>query len=524
MEAAEKKFRLLEIDTAKKEPKRSNRLPGGTQRYSTSFLFNVEAKGTEEKLHNHKRSASAGHESIMLPRADCESSSKGLIRQQLTNRKKWFQLPRITLKRQASTPPRAGYGGLKAGLVEPPEPPPQLLFNLAWSSNDAPLGNDVNSTPNTPTISKRSSGFNFDIIEPPIIPSLNDRIVRRQSCPNYEDNEILKKQTKLFSFGRPVLRRGVSTDGYTVTPSASSSTSSTSSIPPPSPISPCLDDFKPLFIVSAPNSDDVVLDFKSIKPRTCKLLRKVNPKIELKALNVWQTQLLISLNTTKSLPRENPSPEKAERYFLTRKFILREFYTTEINFWNQLNYTKVMFYDPLQLAVERNSDVTRAADIDAFSNLQDLMRFSSTLIIRVRNDQMERSDGNISQEDIADPDCQTSLNNVNMGLILRSMVEYMVVFLRCALDYKTNKKTLDMRLNKKAYALYAEKLALKKETRRFTLQDYLIIPIQRITRYGLLLADLEKHTETTHPDYEDIRIVRCIVESLAVAMNSVQKK
>lgn len=115
-----------------------------------------------------------------------------------------------------------------------------------------------------------------------------------------------------------------------------------------------------------------------------------------------------------------------------------------------------MFYDPLQLAVERNSDVTRAADIDAFSNLQDLMRFSSTLIIRVRNDQMERSDGNISQEDIADPDCQTSLNNVNMGLILRSMVEYMVVFLRCALDYKTNKKTLDMRLNKKAYALYAE--------------------------------------------------------------------
>lgn len=115
-----------------------------------------------------------------------------------------------------------------------------------------------------------------------------------------------------------------------------------------------------------------------------------------------------------------------------------------------------MFYDPLQLAVERNSDVTRAGDIDAFSNLQDLMRFSSTLIIHIRNDQMERSDGNICQDAIADPDCQTCLNNVNLGSILRHLVEHMVVFLRCALDYKTNKKTLDMRLNKKAYALYAE--------------------------------------------------------------------
>lgn len=306
MEEAEKKLHLLKIDATKKEPKRSNQSPTCTQRHSTSFLFNTEAKATEEKLHNHKRSASAGHESIMLPRADYDSSSKGLIRQQLNSRKKWFQLPRITLKRQASTPPRAGYGGLKAGLVEPPEPPPQLLFNLDWSSNDAPLGNDVSSTPNTPTISKRSSGFNFEIIEPPIIPSHNDRIVRRQSCPNYEDNEVLKKQTKLFSFGRPVLRRGVSSDGCTVTPSASSSTSSTSSTPTPSPISPCLDDFKPLFIVSAPNSEEVILNFKTIKPRTCKLRSKVNPKIELKALNVWQTQLLISLNTTKSLPRENP--------------------------------------------------------------------------------------------------------------------------------------------------------------------------------------------------------------------------
>lgn len=115
-----------------------------------------------------------------------------------------------------------------------------------------------------------------------------------------------------------------------------------------------------------------------------------------------------------------------------------------------------MFYDPLQLAVERHSDVTRAGDIDAFSNLQDLMRFSSTLIIRIRNDQIERAMGSVCQDAITDPSCQTCPSNVNIGLVLRGLVEHMVVFLRCALDYKTNKKTLDMRLNKKAYALYTE--------------------------------------------------------------------
>lgn len=315
MEAAEQKLRLLEIDTVKKEIKRTKHFTAPVQRYSTSFLFGADDK--EAKLHCHKRSASAGHESIMLPRQqtlpDClakVTDPNGSIGQ-LNNaaKKKWFQLPRLTLKRQASTPPRAGYGGLKAGLVEPPEPPPQLLFNLKWSSKDAPLGNDVNSTPSTPTISRRNSDFSFDVIpSEPIIPS--DRIIRRQSCPNYEDNTIGNKKPtsgKLFSsFQRPVLRRGVSSDGYVVTPSASSSTSSTSSIPPLSPISPCPDDFKPLFIVSAPDSNEVVLDFGSIKPRTCKLRRKMNPKVELRALNVWQTQLITSLNTIKSLPRENP--------------------------------------------------------------------------------------------------------------------------------------------------------------------------------------------------------------------------
>lgn len=76
------------------------------------------------------------------------------------------------------------------------------------------------------------------------------------------------------------------------------------------------------------------------------------------------------------------------------------------------------------------------------------------------------------------------------------------------------------------------------------MQDYLIIPIQRVARYGLLLAgkychlafekealsnshlllDLLKHTQPSHSDYNNLIKAHQIVTSLASAMNSVQKK
>jgi hypothetical protein len=165
-----------------------------------------------------------------------------------------------------------------------------------------------------------------------------------------------------------------------------------------------------------------------------------------------------------------------------------------------------MFCDTLQLALDRHSEIAKLADMDWFAHLHGLMKFSSTLILRLRNAQIEKPTLNY-QDSVTDPNCQACPTDVNVGLVLREMAEQMVVFLRCALDYRANRKLLDQKKNNKAYALYNEvcshcmrvysnlvtdviiqKLALRKETRQFTLHDYLIIPIQRITRYGLLLT------------------------------------
>ncbi|CAO3563648.1 unnamed protein product [Mortierella alpina] len=62
----------------------------------------------------------------------------------------------------------------------------------------------------------------------------------------------------------------------------------------------------------------------------------------------------------------------------------------------------------------------------------------------------------------------------------------------------------------------------KETTGRFSLADLLILPIQRVTRYCLLLKDLKKHTAVEHEDY--VCLVHALeqVHTLALATNNVQ--
>jgi hypothetical protein len=73
------------------------------------------------------------------------------------------------------------------------------------------------------------------------------------------------------------------------------------------------------------------------------------------------------------------------------------------------------------------------------------------------------------------------------------------------------------------YELFLHNCAGDKETTsRFTLADLLILPIQRVTRYCLLLKDLKKHTDVEHYDY--VCIVHALeqLHTLAMATNNVQ--
>lgn len=318
MDKVEKKLKILKINT-ELEPRPSLFAEPKQKRFSTSCLVDTTCPITPtDNSDGHKRSVSVGNETIFLPRNQSVPNllSRATETKRSLKKKKWFQLPSIGLKRQTSTPPKRGYGGLKAGLVEPPEPPPQLLFNLNWSSNNLqPLEWD-NLTPSTE--------FSLDLATPTTHEGNLTIFIRRGSCPLYTRSSTdtpppsptfkLKSaattapntptNTKLFpNFQRPILRRGTSNDIlHSITPSASSSTSSTTSIP--STASPIITPLHPnedhpklvLSNVYEPQSNQIIIRFGQIKSRTSKLKRKSNTKNELKALHIWQNELLETLN------------------------------------------------------------------------------------------------------------------------------------------------------------------------------------------------------------------------------------
>ncbi|KAG0168624.1 epithelial cell transforming sequence 2 oncoprotein-like [Apophysomyces sp. BC1034] len=464
-------------------------------------------------------------------------------------RRKWPQLPHMHLKRHTSTPPATE--NICDGTVNPPDPPPPLLTSVmdldrmgapaCWDAlvlgqdeEEAETDQGCQSDPEVNHAKKSAKHFSSSSAPPPRREALvavlepNRILRRRSSCPSYDsflckldsvrqdsltladiDRRSQMPAKTIFTLG-PRPRRGKKKSSYPTLSSAKLS-----------------DDKKAIPDLIDPATQKPLLRFRSMKPRTVQLSRKSSAKRETKALNVWRETVEEALREHEiSAPMTQPmSKEKRDRHDLTRKFILREFYTTEVTFWNQLYYSKVIFHDALVAAVERESPFVRGSDGDAFANLFGLLQFSARLIQRLRHFQFDCviSDMPIRVDPALDPTCSSCPSNVFLGQCLLNLAEELVVFLRCALDYKGNRKLLEGCESNKGYVRYREKLFARKETRQFTLNDFLIIPIQRVMRYGLLLADLKKHTDPANPDYRNIVLAHKIVNGLATAMNYAQK-
>jgi hypothetical protein len=179
-----------------------------------------------------------------------------------SKKKKWFQTSRSALKRYLSTPPtRRGYGGLKAGSVEPPEPPLQLLFNLQWStSKQDDVNNHASSTPNSPVLKRYSHTSRPDVI--PSVLLRKAQVTRRSSLPVPELPTKCHQKKKIFV--RSLTRNPGSLLSFDVE-----------------------FDIPTLYF----SDGEPVIRFSNIKSRKHKLLRKISSKPDYNALCIWRSNL-----------------------------------------------------------------------------------------------------------------------------------------------------------------------------------------------------------------------------------------
>jgi hypothetical protein len=188
-----------------------------------------------------------------------------------SKKKKWFQTSRSALKRYLSTPPtRCGYGGLRAGSVEPPQPPLQLLFNLQWStSKQDDVNNHASSTPNSPVLKRYSHTARPDFIPScpthasnPCVFLCKAQVTRRSSLPVPELPTKCHQKKKIF------------VRSLTRSPGSLLSFDDEFDIPT-------------LYF----SDGEPVIRFSNIKSRKHKLLRKISSKPDYNALCIWRSNL-----------------------------------------------------------------------------------------------------------------------------------------------------------------------------------------------------------------------------------------
>jgi hypothetical protein len=108
----------------------------------------------------------------------------------------------------------------------------------------------------------------------------------------------------------------------------------------------------------------------------------------------------------------------------------------------------------LEYSWRNKTEFARLEDSDVFANLFDLMQFSAKLINRLRRvrffDSVSVNPACAALKEDGHIDC----NSVYLGSILLDMAEDLVVFLRCAVDFRDNQKQVDDNERRGYYSHY----------------------------------------------------------------------
>ncbi|KAI8064289.1 Dbl homology domain-containing protein, partial [Gilbertella persicaria] len=190
-----------------------------------------------------------------------------------------------------------------------------------------------------------------------------------------------------------------------------------------------------------------------------------------------------------------------------------ELLTTEETYLNHLLIIKHFYMDPLLEAASQNKkpSLVNLKDIEIiFAFIPQLISLSTTLVERLHD-----TVGTCLEDD-------SKKNQISIGKTFCDLEKYFDIYIYYTVNFEKSRKHLRKASSSIVYRQLVQDSISQKKTNRMLLADYMIAPIQRITRYCLLLTDLQKHSNKSHRDYVYIdKALKCL-KALAFAMNAVQ--
>ncbi|XP_076373084.1 uncharacterized protein LOC143257921 [Tachypleus tridentatus] len=191
--------------------------------------------------------------------------------------------------------------------------------------------------------------------------------------------------------------------------------------------------------------------------------------------------------------------KKCERKRYERKELIREIVVTEIKYGRDLNIVKEEFYRPMEVAGLLGKEQLR----QIFLNIDELISFSVKFAEKLKDAiHIAREQG--------DEDYTT----VNIGkLFLESTAMFHAFETYCVQQGPSSLLLHNLEKEKELLRVFLRVSQMENIVlRRMNLSSFLMVPVQRVTKYPLLLTRLYKVTPIHHPDKETIKEAKQKVE------------
>uniref|UniRef100_A0A3Q1EBZ2 Rho guanine nucleotide exchange factor 49 n=1 Tax=Acanthochromis polyacanthus TaxID=80966 RepID=A0A3Q1EBZ2_9TELE len=222
------------------------------------------------------------------------------------------------------------------------------------------------------------------------------------------------------------------------------------------------------------------------------------------SLRAWEAQRPCpdcGLRDGASKERGERMCERCSKLRTERKEAILEFLNTESSYGEDLRIIKEEFYCPMQSA----GLLTAEQLLVVFGNVQELIDVNDRFTEHLQDSIDQAFDQIQGDEDLL---------TVYIGEIFLEFVNMLPAFQTYCLQQSTSVNMLNTLEKEKELLIFLD-VSQNDNTalRRMNLRSFLMAPLQRVTKYPLLLSRIIKVTPECHPDYSRLREAKSRVES-----------
>ncbi|EGG21666.1 pleckstrin domain-containing protein [Cavenderia fasciculata] len=179
----------------------------------------------------------------------------------------------------------------------------------------------------------------------------------------------------------------------------------------------------------------------------------------------------------------HPSLDHLAAFTSLRDMKAKEILTTERTYCDNMKILVEVFIEPLKYG---EGGISKESATIICSNLSDILLVSVELL-------------NQLEERLA-----TWSTTQRIGDVFKTLIPFLKMYTNYTVGFDNALTTVSDCEKNSTFVSFIQKCTEDPRTKKLDLRSYLIQPVQRITRYHMLLDELLKHTDASHPDYGNL--------------------